>query len=170
MAAMASAELKSPVRTASAVVFVVALATILAALAFEHLGGHAPCPLCLEQRYAYYFAVPAAALAFVLAQDTTIGLARVLMVLIAAAFIVNTGLGIYHAGIEWKWWEGPDACAGEVPIAWGEGGLAAQLENPRVIVCGEAMWRFLGLSFAGWNAVISAGLAAIAAYGAAHKR
>ena len=50
-----------PVKAASAIVFAVALATILAALAFEHLGGYAPCPLCLQQRYAYYFAVPASA-------------------------------------------------------------------------------------------------------------
>jgi disulfide bond formation protein DsbB len=160
----------NPARTASAVVFAVAATTILAALAFEHLGGYAPCPLCLEQRYAYYFAVPASGAALLLAQGSTMSLARVLLVLIAVTFLVNAGLGIYHAGIEWKWWEGPDTCAGETAIEWSIGGLAAQLENPRVIACGEAAWRFLGLSFAGWNAVISAGLAAIAAFGAARKR
>ncbi|MGZ8417088.1 MAG: disulfide bond formation protein B, partial [Methyloceanibacter sp.] len=57
---------KPPPRTviaACAMVLIVATATILTALAFEHLGGYAPCPLCLEERYAYYFAVPASALA-----------------------------------------------------------------------------------------------------------
>jgi disulfide bond formation protein DsbB len=158
------------VRTASAVVFVIAAATIAAALAFEHVGGYAPCPLCLQQRYAYYFAVPASAVAVFLAQGTTVKWTRILLILIAVAFVVNAGLGIYHSGVEWKWWPGPDTCATETAIEWGEGGLAEQLEDVRVIACDEAAWRFLGLSFAGWNAVASAFLAAVAAWGAAQKR
>lgn len=164
------AKLSHPVRTASAVVFVVAAATILAALAFEHLGGYAPCPLCLQQRYAYYFAVPASAAAVFLGQGHTIRWARILLILIAVAFAVNAGLGIYHSGVEWKWWPGPDTCGTATAIEWGEGGLAQQLESARVIVCDEAAWRFLGLSFAGWNAVASAFLAGVAAWGAAQKR
>ena len=42
-----------PALSASALVFVGAAVTILTALAFEHLGGYAPCPLCLEERYTY---------------------------------------------------------------------------------------------------------------------
>jgi hypothetical protein len=57
--------LSSPLRLTTAVL-VLALATILGALAFEHLGGYAPCPLCLEQRYAYYVGIPALGLALVL--------------------------------------------------------------------------------------------------------
>jgi disulfide bond formation protein DsbB len=150
----------------STVVFIVAAATILAALAFEHIGGYAPCPLCLEQRYAYYFAVPASAVAFLLARGHATGFARVLLLLIALAFLVNAGLGIYHAGVEWKLWAGPDTCAGGFDLQWGEGGI---VDTP-VIRCDEASWRFLWLSFAGWNAVVSAALAALAAYGAVQKR
>ena len=80
--------------------------------------------------------------------------------LIALAFLVNAGLGIYHSGIEWKWWEGPATCAGGIADRMGRGRLAEQLENAQVIRCDEASWRFLWLSFAGWNAVISAFLAA----------
>ena len=80
------------VMRASAVVLVVATATILTALAFEHLGGYAPCPLCLEERYAYYFAVPASALAVLLARAEQAGLARILLLLIALAFLANVGL------------------------------------------------------------------------------
>jgi disulfide bond formation protein DsbB len=159
-----------PVMTASAVVFIVALATILAALAFEHLGGYAPCPLCLEERYAYYLAIPAAAAAWYAARLDANGVARVLLVLIALAFLVNAGLGVFHSGVEWKWWAGPAACSGASELEWGEGGLSAQLENAQVIRCDEASWRFLWLSFAGWNAVISAFLAVVAAFGAAHRR
>jgi disulfide bond formation protein DsbB len=152
--------------TASALVLAIATATILSALAFEHLGGYAACPLCLQERYAYYFAVPASLLALLLARGEATGIARILLALIAAAFIANAVAGIYHAGVEWKWWEGPGACAGGFDLKWSEGGV---VETP-VIRCDEASWRLLGLSFAGWNAVISAALAAIAAYGAAKGR
>ena len=154
------------VMQASAVVLVAAAATILAALAFEHLGGYAPCPLCLEERYAYYFAVPASAVAVLLARNYATGPARILLLLIALAFLANAVAGIYHAGIEWKLWEGPAACSGAFELEWGEGGI---VDTP-VIRCDEASWRFLWLSFAGWNAVISAFLTCVAAWGAAHKR
>jgi disulfide bond formation protein DsbB len=152
-------------RTA-AVVLVIAAATILAALAFEHLGGYAPCPLCLEERYAFYLAVPASAIALLLARGQATGLARLLLLLIALAFLANMVAGIYHAGVEWKWWPGPTECTGGFELQWGEGGI---VDTP-VIRCDEASWRFLGLSFAGWNAAISAFLAAIAAYGATRRR
>ena len=155
-----------PVMTASAVVFLIAAATIFAALAFEHLGGYAPCPLCLEERYAYYFAVPASALAFLLARGRATSLARILLVLIALAFLANAAAGIYHAGIEWKWWRGPGECSGAFELLWGEGGI---VDTP-VIRCDEASWRFLGLSFAGWNAAVSALLACVASYGATRRR
>src|SRR5688572_20824429 len=91
-----------PVWGASAIVFLVATATIIAALAFEQFGGYAPCPLCLQQRYAYYFAVPASAVAFVLAHGMSPRFARILLMLIAVAFAANAVAGIYHSGVEWK--------------------------------------------------------------------
>ncbi len=150
---------------ACAVVLAVTAATILAALAFEHLGGYAPCPLCLEERYAYYFAVPASAIALLLARMERTALARILLLLIALAFIANAAAGVYHSGIEWKWWPGPSECSGAFELQW-ENGI---VDTP-IIRCDEASWRFLGLSFAGWNAVVSAFLAAVAAYGASHRR
>jgi disulfide bond formation protein DsbB len=152
----------SMVLRASALVLVIAGATILTALAFEHLGGYAPCPLCLEERYAYYFAVPASAAAILLARGRLTGVARILLLLIAIAFLANMAVGIYHAGVEWKWWPGPTECTGAFELKWGEGRI---VDTP-VVRCDEASWRFLGLSFAGWNVVVSAVLAGIAAYGA----
>jgi disulfide bond formation protein DsbB len=149
-----------------ALVLVIALATVLAALAFEHLGGYAPCPLCIEERYAYYFAVPVGAAAILFARGELAGVARVLLLLIALAFLANVAAGIYHAGIEWKWWPGPGECTGAFELKWGEGGI---VDTP-VIRCDEASWRFLGLSFAGWNAVVSSCLAVIAAFGATRRR
>ncbi len=149
----------------SAIVFGGAFLTILTAYAFEVFGGYAPCPLCLQERYAYYFAVPAAIVAFFAARGNSFGFARLVLVLIAIGFVINTALGIYHAGAEWKWWPGPDTCAGGFDLIWGKEGI---VDTP-MIRCDEARWRLLGLSFAGWNAALSAVLAAIAVFGATRR-
>jgi disulfide bond formation protein DsbB len=153
----------------SAVAFSIAFATILLAHIFERFG-YAPCPLCLQERYAYYFGVPALVVAFFTARAESFTVARILLVLVGLAFLVNAGVGVYHAGVEWKWWPGPTSCSGGVAVEWGEGGVASSIERAEVVSCSEASWRMLGLSFAGWNAVISALLAAIAAYGSLLKR
>jgi disulfide bond formation protein DsbB len=153
-----------------AILFSIAFATILLALMFERYGGYAPCPLCLQERYAYYFAVPATVIAFFTARAESFTLTRILLVLIALAFLINAAVGVYHSGVEWKWWPGPTSCSGGTAVEWGQGGIAQDIENAKVVSCSEAHWRFVGLSFAGWNAVISALLAGIAVYGAALRR
>jgi disulfide bond formation protein DsbB len=138
-----------------------ALAAILAALAFEHIGGYRPCPLCLKERLAYYASVPLAAGAVLFALYQKRDAAILALTLVAAAFAVNAALGIYHSGIEWHWWAGPAGCSGgemTTPV----GNLLETLKSERVVRCDEAPWRFLGLSFAGYNALISAGLAVVA--------
>ena len=152
---------------ASALVFAGALAAITAALGFEHLGGYAPCPLCMQQRLAYHLGIPVALLAFLLSRANHEGLAALMLALVAAAFVANAGLGLYHAGVEWKWWPGPAACAAAGELSLDEGvSLLESLRKGRSVACDEAPWRFLSLSFAGWSAVISLGLGAIAAIGA----
>ena len=144
--------------------FLAAAVVILTALAFERFGGYAPCPLCLQQRYAYYAGVPALFLALVLLSAGYARLAAAVFLLVAAAFLANAGLGTYHAGAEWKFWPGPDTCAGAPqPLSTG-GGLLKDLATTRVIRCDEAPWHFLGLSFAGWNVVASVLLADQARY------
>jgi len=154
------------VMRASAVVLIIATATILAALGFEHIGGYAPCPLCLEERYAYYFAIPVAALVMLLARGESTIIARILLLVIAFAFLANVALAVFHAGVEWKWWPGPTECTGAFDLKWGPGGV---LDTP-VIRCDEASFRFLGLSFAGWDALASAFIALVGFWGAAQRR
>jgi len=136
----------------------VAIAVILTALAFEHLGGYLPCPLCLQQRYAYYGGIPLLLLALVLLRAGRTVPAAALFAVVAAAFVANAAVGLYHAGAEWKLWAGPDTCESALrPLATDDIG------RMRVIRCDEAPWRLLGLSFAGWNVVLSLALAAAAA-------
>ena len=98
-------------------------------------------------------------------ERTLLAWQRTALGVIAIGFLINAGLGVYHAGAEWKWWPGPETCAGGFDLLWGEDGI---VDTP-VIRCDEAPWNFLGLSFAGWNAVVSAGLALIAAWGATRR-
>ena len=160
---MASTLLRHPARDTvrsdayryGALVLFTATAVILAALGFEHIGGYIPCPLCLQQRYAYYASIPLAFLALVMVSSRQHRLAQVLFALIAVAFLINAGLGVYQAGAEWKFWPGPSSC-GTLQAIGGTGhGVLDKLETTKVIRCDEAQWRFAGLSFAGWNAVIS---------------
>jgi disulfide bond formation protein DsbB len=136
-----------------------ALAGILIALGFEYLGGVAPCPLCLQQRYAYYVAIPVLFVALVLIGAGRRTDAAVLFFLVSVAFLANAGLGTYHAGAEWKFWPGPDTCAGANTGPSTAGTLMERLKNAKVVRCDEAAGRFLGLSFAGWNVFLSIALA-----------
>jgi disulfide bond formation protein DsbB len=149
----------SPAYRAGSLVLFGAVLVILTAFAFQYVGGYAPCPLCLQQRYAYYAAIPALFLALVLVAADRGGLAALIFGLVVLAFLANAGLGIYHAGAEWKFWAGPDTCGAAQGLSTSAGGLLERLETARVVRCDEAQWRFLGLSFAGWNVVTSLGLA-----------
>ncbi|MEZ5844535.1 MAG: disulfide bond formation protein B [Hyphomicrobiaceae bacterium] len=135
----------------------VATATILAALASEHIGGYAPCPLCLMQRWAYYAGIPLLFLGLVLVSAGQRGLAATVFFVVALAFLANAGLAVFHAGVEWKFWPGPDTCAGNAmaPLTGSAGqGVLGGLNDVRVIRCDEAPFRVLGLSMAGWNAIV----------------
>ncbi len=136
-----------------------AIAIILLALGFEHIGGYTPCSLCLQQRYAYYAGIPLLFFALILFSANRHALATALFVLVACAFLANAGLGIYHAGVEWKYWEGPATCSGGLQaLSTTQGSLLQDLATKPVPLCGEAQLRIFGLSFAGWNAIASLGL------------
>lgn len=151
-----------------AVAFLSALA-VGGALAIEYIGGVAPCPLCLDQRIAYYAAVPLALLAFALLPGNA-PLSRAILALLAVGFVFNAGLGVYHSGIEWGWWPGPETCSGAGSIATTPDALLQGLKNPRVVRCDAAALRVLGLSLAGYSALISAFLAALSGLGSVAGR
>ena len=164
----AADELAGRLMLVSALLFSIALASITLAHIFQRYGGYLPCHLCLQERYAYYFGVPASIARVLRRACRTFSATRILLVLIALAFLANAVLGIYHSGVEWKWWAGPTECSGGSVLSCGAGGV--DIANAKVIACDEAAWRMLGLSFAGWNAVVSAFLAGLAAFGASLRR
>jgi len=156
-----------PVAAAAVVVAVIGIAAILGAYFFQYVVGLKPCPLCLEQRVAYYVSIPLAAMILL---GLSVGSSRKVLILalvaIAVAMLYNAGLGIYHSGVEWHWWQGPQDCSGTAPNFSAGGSLIDQMNKTRVVRCDEAAWRFLGLSLAGYNVLVSLFLAAVAGWGA----
>jgi disulfide bond formation protein DsbB len=154
--------------TACALIALGAGFALAAAWYFQLVVGLAPCPLCLTQRIAYYIAVPTA---LVLAGLSARGLrtvSRLGLALLALLMLGNAGIAGYHAGIEWGLWIGPTACSGGAPVVVSD--IMSALKTAHVPRCDEAAWRLLGLSMAGWNALIALSLAAIAALGATGGR
>ena len=154
---------------AAAAVALGAAAVLAGAWFFQLVVGLAPCPLCLQQRIPYYVAVPLAALvAVAAARGAPRRLVILALALLAGVLLVGAGLGAYHAGVEWKWWAGPQDCTGAGGFSAGSaGGLMQRMQTARVVRCDEAAWRFLGLSLAGWNVLVALALAGIALAGIA---
>ncbi|PSC05851.1 disulfide bond formation protein B [Alsobacter soli] len=160
----------TPAQTA-AVVAVAAAATVGGALVLEHFFGVKPCELCLVERIPYYVGAPFALLAAVIAARRPRNLfTTALLASLALLFLVGFGMGAYHAGVEWKLWAGPQGCTGPIAKPAAMGDFLQQLQTTKVIRCDEVAMRIFGLSLAAWNAVISLGLSALAAYGAWRTR
>jgi len=92
--------------------------------------------------------------------------ARMFLIMAGIIFAYGAYLGVYHAGAEWGWWLGPADCGGNAPAVADVNDLLGQLDTIRVVSCTTASWRLLGLSFAGWNAVVSIFLVVVAMWGA----
>ncbi len=140
---------------------IVALLLPVALVGGAHLSerfGLVPCEMCWWQRYPHYAAVLVAAAAFAIRHRPT----RMLFVLFAAVLIaVSGGIGVFHAGVEYRWWEGITQCtahptAGADPMAM----LTEALRRP-LIRCDVPQWTLFGISLAGFNAIFSLSGAAI---------
>jgi disulfide bond formation protein DsbB len=140
-------------KKATALAFAFGLIAILGALGSQILGGLVPCELCLEQRMAYYWGLPILAAILVLWNRIPLTVWYVVMALAAAIFAWGTYMGVYHAGVEWGFWPGPTACTGTgTGISFDDLG---DINAARVIPCDVVQFRFLGISLAGYNALIS---------------
>jgi disulfide bond formation protein DsbB len=148
-------------RNTALIVLAGALAVIAGAWGFQVIGNLPPCPLCLEQRWSWYVAIPLLLLSLTFTRTDPDGrLMRGLLAVSGAIILAGGALAAYHAGIEWGWWEGPTACSGGTSLE-NVGGLPS-LSNAVVVRCDEAAWRLFGISLAGYNVLISLALAGLA--------
>ena len=126
---------------------------------FQYVVGLAPCEMCLWQRWPHMVAIAAGLLALAAFAAPRLGLA--LLVVAIAALFVTSGLGVYHAGVEQHWWQGPQNCTGRVPAGLTAEELKQYLMNARMVRCDEIPWKMWNISMAGWNAILSGTLALV---------
>jgi disulfide bond formation protein DsbB len=150
---------------AAGTIAVIGAATLAGAWFFQYVLGIEPCPMCLEQRYAYYLVIVlGAVLAFAAPRLPRLAVIAALAIMAMAAF-ANSIYGAFHAGIEWGFWPGPATCSGPIPNFGNAGSLLQQLDTVKVVRCDEVQWRFLGLSLAGYNFLISGLMGLVALFG-----
>lgn len=120
------------------------------ALGSQYIGGLYPCEMCYWQRWPHAAAIVLAGAAFVVS-----GRARLFTALAALAIAISGAIGVFHAGVELGWWQGLTRCTAGGAMTLDE------LLNVPLVRCDQIPWSLLGISMAGWNAIISLGSAAV---------
>src|ERR1700761_557341 len=131
------------------------LATLLVSIAIigfvlfaQYVQHYAPCELCLRERLPWYALIGLSLIGLVFPS-------RWLLVLIGVLLLIGAGLGLHHAGVEQHWWPGPAECTSGSSGAKTIEELKAMLMKERVVQCDEIAWKFLGLSMAAYNGLVS---------------
>lgn len=123
---------------------------LLGAFAFQHIGGMAPCKLCIWQRYPHAIAIALGAIAIVLSSKAIAALG-------ALAALATAGTGFYHVGVEQGWWQGPSTCSSGPVGSLSADELMNQIMTAPLVRCDEIPWEMFGISMAGWNMLASLG-------------
>jgi disulfide bond formation protein DsbB len=134
------------------------LVLMAGALGSQYFGGLIPCEMCEWQRYPHYAAIVLAALAFVVPGADA---RRTLVLLAAIAIAISGAIGVYHAGVEYGWWEGATSCSTTVTGGGSADAMLAQIMAAPLIRCDQPQWTLFGVSLAGFNALFSLGGAAL---------
>jgi len=151
------------------IAFILSGALLLGAWIFQYGFGYAPCTMCYWQRHAHKIVIGLAVLTLLmrrLAPNSILSKNETILIwLIGLTLIGSAGLGAFHAGVEYKWWDGPKSCSGggalKLPEINPDDPLSmfdAPINGPS---CRDAVWHFIGLSMAAWNAILSFGGAVI---------
>lgn len=140
-------------KKATALACVIGLLTILAAWASQIWGGLVPCELCLGERVPYYWGLPILALILLLWNRLPLAVWYIGMLIAGAIFVWSIYLGVFHAGVEWKFWAGPTACTSNGTSL--DLSQLSDLNAVKVVQCDQIQWQFLGISLAGYNALVS---------------
>lgn len=129
-------------------------ALLLGALAFQYVGGLAPCTMCIWQRWPHAAAIALGGVGAVFP-------AAFVAVAGGMAALTTAGIGVFHVGVEQAWWEGPSTCTSGNVTGMSTGDLMEQIMTAPLVRCDEIAWSLAGISMAGWNAIASLALAVI---------
>jgi len=144
----------APLATARIIALVTPLALLAGVYSFQYWGGLFPCEMCWWQRYGQF-----AALAFALA-GFVVPRSRALVVLAGLGLASSALIGAFHAGVEYRWWQGFTECTSAVKFGAGINPLDAIMAAPKVR-CDEVQWQLFGISLAGYNFLVSGAAAVV---------
>jgi disulfide bond formation protein DsbB len=131
------------------------LALLAGALGSQYLGGLHPCEMCHWQRWPHYAAVVVAAGSFLVTRNRPL---LMTLVLFAAVLIaVSGGIGVFHAGVEYHWWQGITGCTSSLTPGMSADSIIDQIRKGPMVRCDAAQWTLFGISMAGYNAILSIG-------------
>jgi disulfide bond formation protein DsbB len=148
----------TPAGFARIVALLLPLALLGGAMGSQYLGGLHPCEMCYWQRWPHAAAIVLAALSFTAPAGSS--RSRTIVLLAALAIAISGAIGVYHAGVEAKIFEGFTTCTANATGAT-TSELLKQITHAPMIRCDQVQFRFLGISMAGWNAILSLGGAAL---------
>ncbi|OSP54299.1 disulfide bond formation protein B [Pseudoruegeria sp. SK021] len=151
-------------RTAVILAAAGSFALLAGAFAFQYIGGLPPCAMCLWQRWPHAAAILIGGVALMLRPSRALAIAGMLAAGSTAA------IGLFHAGVEQGWWQGPTSCTGSGLSALSGSDLLSLDAAPPLVMCDQISWQMLGLSMAAWNGVLSLVLVMLWAVAAAKAR
>ena len=129
---------------------------------FQYVVGLAPCDMCLWQRYPHMIVILFGLITIPLMTEPKVALVFALTAIMA--LFITSGIGVFHVGVEQHWWGGPQECAGRIPAGLSAEELKKYLMGARMVRCDEAAWKMWNISMAGWNAILSGGLALLLSF------
>jgi len=147
-----------PASVARLIALLLPLALLGGALGSQYLGGLHPCEMCYWQRWPHAAAILLAALSFTAPPESS--RSRLLVLLAALAIAISGAIGVYHAGVEAKIFEGFTQCTA-LAKGTSTADILKQITHAPLIRCDQVQFRFLGISMAGWNGILSLGGAAL---------
>ena len=127
-------------------------ALLAGAYGSQYLGGLSPCEMCYWQRYAHLAGLAFALLSLAMVRAADRG--RSFVWLAALGILASGAIGTYHAGVELGFFPGLTQCTSSGAGLGGDALLRDIMARP-LIRCDEVQWKFLAISMAGWNAIIS---------------
>ena len=137
---------------------------------FQYVLGYEPCALCYDQRHLHWVVI---AIGLVIGglmalRPNLRQYAPFACFVLFGAFLYSAGFAGWHAGIEYDWWAGPSSCTstGSVDVSMDDLNAMLGGTGAPIVLCDEAAWRLLGISMAGYNAILSAGLALLSGFAA----
>ena len=157
----------NPLSTARLIAILAPSLLLGGAIASQYVGGLYPCEMCHWQRWPHLAAIGFALVG--IAVRGNVSASRLFVLLAAFAILLSGLIGVFHAGVEYHWWQGLTRCS-TTPAAGGSGAdILKNIMATPLVRCDQAQWTLGGISLAGFNALFSIA-AAIAILLSARRR